>query len=170
MKIERVFSLANHHTFLMKPVKKIFSAYYCGKEWADPFSGYNSPAKYTNDLNPKCPTEYHLDALDFLKLFIDNSLDGVLYDRPYSSYQANLMYEGIGADKAHNNTWLSNIRKEIARIIKPAGICITFCWNTQGLGKKLGFEIEHIYLINHGDFRNDTIVTVERKIQETLLG
>jgi len=168
MKIERFFSFPNHHTFLMPPIAKIFSKYYTAGEWADPFCGCNSPAKHTNDLNPDIPAGSHIDALEFLKGFSDNSLDGVLYDRPYSSYQANQMYEGIGADMAHNNTWLTNIRKEIARTIKPGGLCLTFCWNTQGIGTKNGFEIEHIYIINHGDFRNDTLVTVERKIQETL--
>jgi len=154
----------------MPPVAKIFAKYYTGGEWADPFCGYNSPAKHTNDLNPNIPADSHIDALEYLEGIVGNSLDGVLYDRPYSSAQANQMYDSIGADKAHNNTWLTSIRTEIARIIKPGGRCITFFWNTQGIGKKLGFEIEHIYIINHGDFRNDTLVTVERKVQTTLEG
>ena len=168
MKIERFFSFPSHHTFTMPPVQTIFERHYTKGEWADPFAGYNSPAKHTNDINPETPTDYHLDALDFLMMFDDNSLDGVLYDRPYSNYQANQMYNGFGADKMHDNTFLANIRKKIACIIKPNGICITFCWNTQGLGTKNHFEIEAIYIINHGDFRNDTLVTVERKIQERL--
>ena len=39
-----------------------------------------APATITNDLNPERPTDYHLQAIDFLKKFKDKSVDGVLYD------------------------------------------------------------------------------------------
>ena len=38
-------------------------------------------------------------------------------------------------------------------------------WNSCGFGKKLGFEIVEILLVCHGRTHNDTIVTVEKKIQ-----
>lgn len=168
MKITRSFSFPSQHTFTMKPAKRIISRYFIGAEWADPFAGYNSPAKYTNDLNPKIPALCHMEALDFLRLFNDNQMDGVFYDRPYSSYQAKECYGGFGVDMAHNNTVLTNIRNEIARIVKPGGYVLTFCWNTQGIGKNNGFEIVEILIITHGDFRNDTLVTVEQKTQGVL--
>lgn len=33
-------------------------------------------------------------------------------------------------------------KKEISRIIKPNGKIITFGWNSGGVGKKYGFEIQ----------------------------
>ena len=56
-----------------------------------------------------------------------------------------------------------NFKKEIARILKPNGICITCCWNTNGIGKKYGFEIIEILDVAHGSMHNDTLVTVELK-------
>ena len=41
---------------------------------------------------------------------------------------------------------------------------IYFGWNTNAFGKKRGFEIEEIMIVAHGGTRNDTIVTVEKKV------
>lgn len=43
------------------------------------------------------------------------------------------------------------------------GIVITCGWNSGGIGKKYGFEIEEILLVAHGGWHNDTIVVVDRK-------
>jgi len=51
--------------------------------------------------------------------------------------------------------------------MKHDGIVVSFGWNSGGIGKKYGFEIEEILLVPHGGSHNDTIVTVERKIKET---
>ena len=40
--------------------------------------------------------------------------------------------------------------------------------NSGGIGKTLGFKIEEILLVPHGGPHNDTIITVERNIQESL--
>ena len=55
-------------------------------------------------------------------------------------------------------------KKEVARIVKPKGIVISFGWNSGGIGKTLGFKIEEILLVAHGGAHNDTICTVERKL------
>ena len=41
--------------------------------------------------------------------------------------------------------------------------------NSIGIGKKKGFEIIEILLVCHGRAHNDTIVTVERKVQGNFL-
>ena len=60
-------------------------------------------------------------------------------------------------------SYWSNQKKEIGRILKPNGIVITCGWNSGGIGKKYGMEIQEILLVPHGGWHNDTIVTVERK-------
>ncbi len=57
-----------------------------------------------------------------------------------------------------------NSKELLAPKIKPNGLAITFGWNSQGFGKNLGFELKEILLVAHGRSHNDTIVTVERKI------
>ena len=48
------------------------------------------------------------------------------------------------------------------------GKVISFGWNSGGIGKKNGFEIEKILLVNHGSQHNDTICTLEVKATSEL--
>ena len=128
MKIERKWAMPNKWTFTIKPIKELLEEEVVSipkhrirkqnKKWADPFAGYNSPAKYTNDLDKEAPTAWHLDALNFLSRLKDNSMDGVLYDPPYSITQA----RQYG-------------KKEYAS------------WNSMGLGKNRGFKMKRLLVV-----------------------
>ena len=129
-----------------------------GRGWADPFAGTSRIAQFTNDLNPSSKADKHMDAYDFLKSFEDSSLNGVLFDPPYSMHQVVTEYEGLGMRKE-----AAVMRDEIARIVMPNGHTISFGWNTYGIGRSRGFEITEILIVSHGADRNDTMATVERK-------
>lgn len=133
--------------------------------WVDPFAGEMSPASVTNDLNPERPTEYHMDAMKFLRMFPANSVDRVLYDPPYSQRQVKECYDGIqgGLKWDGRMTFWSETKNETARILKPGGKVICFGWNSMGMGAKRGFEMTRILLVPHGGSRNDTICTMEVK-------
>ncbi|WP_339061965.1 hypothetical protein LC567_08060 [Fusobacterium animalis] len=47
-------------------------------------------------MNCEYDTDFHLDALDFIKQFSDNSIDGILYDPPYSPRQVSECYKEFG--------------------------------------------------------------------------
>ena len=156
------------HTFTIKPIGELVARYVKdGKGWIDPFAGENSPAEITNDLNPAKPAKYHMHALEFAKM-LDGQYDGCLFDPPYSLTQIKECYQNIGCedfmsqDASH---FPYDIKREIAKKIKPNGIVICCGWNSGGFGKKLGFEMIEILLVPHGRTHNDTIVTVERKQQ-----
>lgn len=166
MIIERKWAMPNANTFDIKPIKELIMSEITDGVWIDPFANKNKIAKITNDLNPKFDTDYHLDALDFLKLFENNSVDGVLYDPPYSSTQVKLCYDNFGEglfDKNTKASFWSKQKDEIGRIVKSGGKVITCGWNSGGIGKKYGFEIEKILLVPHGSWHHDTIVVVEVK-------
>jgi DNA modification methylase len=157
--------MPNSNTFSIKPIKEIINKYAFGKI-IDPFANDSKIATITNDLDISHDTDYHLDATDFLKMFEDNSIDTVLYDPPYSPRQVSECYKKLGQTVNMQTTQASywSLQKEqIGRIVKQNGIVITCCWNSGGIGKKYGFEIEEILLVPHGGWHNDTIVTVERK-------
>lgn len=83
MRIERIWAMPNKNTFDIPPIKQLLSEEVDSSLlWVDPFANSNRIARITNDLNPEFDTDYHLDALDFLKQFDSNSIDGVLYDPP----------------------------------------------------------------------------------------
>lgn len=160
--------MPNKWTFKIKPIAELLKEEVRQEElWIDPFAGECSPAKITNDLNPERDTMYHLEALDFLKTFEDCSVDGVLYDPPYSQRQVKECYDSIQGNIKWNGemTFWSLSKDEISRIVKPGGKVICFGWNSMGCGKNRGFKLERILLVPHGGSRNDTICTVERKVQ-----
>lgn len=170
IRIERIWSMPNKNTFEIPPIKALLEEEVdLSKYWIDPFANRNKIASVTNDLNLEYDTDYHLDALDFLKLFEDASVDGVLYDPPYSPRQVSECYNDVGYTVTWDTTKASfwgNHKREISRIVKIGGKVITFGWNSGGIGYKFGFEIERILLVPHGGWHNDTICTVEVKTHE----
>ena len=166
MIIKRKWAMPNSKTFSIKPIQDLINKYVKGVV-IDPFANDSKIANITNDLDLQYQTTYHLDALDFLKLFDDNSVDVVLYDPPYSPRQVSECYKKLDMSvnmKTTQSSYWSNHKKEIGRIVKKNGICITCGWNSGGIGKKYGFKIIEILLVPHGGWHNDTIVTVEQKI------
>ena len=173
MIIQRKWAMPSMHTFKIKPIAELLSKYIPkdGKDWIDPFAGENSPAEFTNDLNSAKPTKYHLEAIEFLKLIGNKEMAGALFDPPYSLRQIMECYEGIGLtpDKKWATTkFYTDVKNGLAKIIKLGGVCISFGWNTIGLGKKRGFEIIEVLVISHGRLHNDTLVTVEKKLYPPL--
>lgn len=132
----------------------------------DPFAHNSKIANITNDLDPDCDTDYHMEALDFLKMFDDKSVDMVLFDPPYSPRQVSEVYKKFNKTVNMETTsakYWSNLKDELCRIVKPGGKVITCAWNSGGIGKSRGFEITRVRLVPHGGWHHDTIVTVEIK-------
>lgn len=167
IKFSRKWAMPSHKTFEIKPISELISRYHKGDILSiDPFARDCKIARITNDIDPSYDTDHNLDAIDFLKLFGAESVDFVFYDPPYSPRQVSECYKKLGKTVNMETTQASfwgNLKKEISRIVKPNAIVISFGWNSGGIGKKLGFEIEEILLVPHGGAHNDTICTVERK-------
>ena len=83
MRIERIWSMPNKNTFSIAPITQLLLEEVNDSDmWIDPFANCSKVARITNDLNPDFDTDYHMDALEFLKMFDSESVDGVLYDPP----------------------------------------------------------------------------------------
>lgn len=175
MIINRQFAMPNKNTFLIKPIQELILKYIDkNKIWIDPFcndSFFKNYCKYTNDLNPNYDTTHHLDSLKFLKIFDKDSIDGILFDPPYTLTQVKQCYQGVGIEKLSKEkaTLFPTLEKDtISKIIKSNGFCICFGYDSNGIGINRGFKLLEILLINHGGRHNDTICTVEQKIQNYL--
>ena len=174
MKIKREWAMPNSKTFKIKPIKELIKRYVKNSDLViDPFANEYSIKNeiickqyISNDIDTSFDTDYHLEAQEFMKLFDDNSVDVVLFDPPYSGRQVSECYKKLNKTVTMNDTnsgYFTKFKKEIARILKPNGICITCCRNTNGIGKKYGFEIIEVLDVAHGSMHNDTLVTVELK-------
>lgn len=179
MIITRQWAMPNANTFSIKPIKKLIDTHITmqnvrrmllpNKGWIDPFSR-NSPFKdrtTTNDLDSSFDADFHLEALEFLNRYPDNSVSGVLFDPPYSPRQISECYKGIGRAVHMKDTqasFYSDRKDAAARALMPGGLALCFGWNSQGFGKSRGFDLIEIMLVAHGGAHNDTICTVERKL------
>lgn len=168
--IERKWAMPNKNTFDIRPIRELIEEEMkkCPGIWIDPFANKNHIATITNDLNCEYDTDFHLDALDFIKQFPNNSINGILYDPPYSPRQVSECYKGFGKEvtaEMTRTTFWSMQKVEISRVLKKSGVAIAFGWNSGGIGKSYGFEIKRILLVAHGGWHNDTICTVERKVK-----
>lgn len=168
MFISKSWSMPNSITFEIKPIREFIGRNISeSKVIVDPFAREAKLGTITNDLNPEYDTDYHMDALDFLKMIPSGSADAVLYDPPYSLRQVAECYKGFGigiTQETTQSSWRARHLDEIARILKNGGVCLCFGWNTNGVGKKRGFEMREILIVSHGGSRNDTLCTAEIKI------
>ena len=166
--VSRDFARASAWTFTIPPIKQLLANYVSpDEEWADPFAGYNSPAGITNDLDPKAPVRYHLEAAEFASLLDDDSLDGVLFDPPYSYRQISEHYKAYGKHATAKDTsynFYYRVMKELHPKIKVGGYVISFGWNSNGFPKTWGYTLDKVLLVAHGMHHNDTIVTVQCKV------
>jgi hypothetical protein len=119
-------------------------------------------------LNPETTAQHHMDAEDFLNLLVDLGVraDLVVFDPPYSYRQVVECYQSVGReftkkDQQQVQRW-SILRDLLAKILTPGGVVLSFGWSSTGMGKKRGYAIEEILLVNHGSAHNDTICIAER--------
>ena len=167
-RLSREWAMSNKETFSIPPIKKFVEQYIRPHSIIiDPFANNSRYGTITNDLDPTYNTDYHLDALDFLKAMETESADVVLYDPPYSVRQVAECYRGFGIEVTQEKTqasWRAKHLDEIARILKPGGVCLCFGWNSNGVGKKRNFQMVDVLIVSHGGSKNDTICTAEVKL------
>jgi hypothetical protein len=167
MTMDRVWSMPSKNPYTLSPVKELLANEIRGGFIIDPFANAGKWGHLTNDLNPAMDTNFHLDALEFVRMFEDESVDVCLFEPPYSPRQVKELYESVGLDtlggKRTQASYWSDLKKEISRVLRVGGKVISFGWNSGGMGNKEVFHINHVRLIPHGGQHNDTIVTVSVK-------
>lgn len=169
-KMRRVWAMPSADTLTIKPIRSLVKHHlYNAEVSVDPFARNCRLATYTNDMSPNTAAEYHLPAHEFLEMLVADGIqaDVVIFDPPYSLRQVKEVYQSVGIETMPfeaTHGW-SRERDAISRLIRPKGICLSFGWNSQGIGMNRGFQIEEVLLVAHGKDHNDTIVTVERKLE-----
>lgn len=174
--IRRYWEMPNSETFRIKAFRDLIFRYSLSKQpktIIDPFANAHSIKEHlkhciyiSNDLDPKYNCDFSLEANEFLGGIEDCSVDVVLYDPPYSPRQVKEVYTSLNKTVTIQDTqssYWTAFKKEIARVLKPGGICISFGWNTNGIGMNNNFEIIEIVIVAHGGSKNDTLATVEKK-------
>lgn len=175
LKMSRVWAMPTSETFQCPPIRDFVRRWVKGaRVIVDPFAR-NCPLAdpWTNDLNPKTRAKYHLDVLAFLLMLRDQGLspDVVIYDPPYSPRQVKECYNGIGiatigARGALRTAAWKEERDVIHSISRPGAVCLSFGWNSCGMGTGRGWRQEEILLVCHSSGHSDTICMAERRIRK----
>ena len=174
MKLNRIWEMPNSKTFRIVAFRELILKYAkADMTIIDPFANehsikdYLSHCKYiSNDLDPQYQCDYNMEAQDFMKMYDDCSIDLILYDPPYSGRQVSEVYKKLEKTvnmQDTNSGYYTKFKSEIARILKPGGICISFGWQSNGIGINNNMDIIEILLVAHGGNHNDTIATVDKK-------
>lgn len=175
---DRIWAMPNKETFKIKPIKELLQRYVPNRydnNWVNPFSGKSFLCQFNNDINPDINPN-PMDAAQYVKKLKNKKHTGFVFDPPFSLNQATTLYnqyhkekgKGLFCVKPSSMVYWSKIKNDIADKIEMGGLCISFGWNSMGLGLNRGFEQVEILLVPHGGSRNDTIVVVERKIGKRL--
>lgn len=172
MIFQRFWSMPSADTFDCEPIKGFVQKYLIkSKISIDPFARNSRLATHTNDLNPETLAHHHMEALDFLLMLKSQNVkaDLVFLDPPYSLTQVFRAYNDIGL-KFHGDEnptgGFPKVRDALSELLVDGGVCLSFGWNSVGLGKTRKMEIIEGLLVCHGGNRNDTICMAERKLPE----
>ena len=159
------WAMPNHETFRINPIDSWIKEGLKGGLILDPFANRRSDyGAVTNDINPSALTvNFNMDALKFLKQYNTNSVDSVLFDPPYSLRQVKECYSSIGMalTQRESQCFFSDVKDQIARVLKPGGVCLSFGWSSVGIGASRGANKTALLIVCHGGIHNDTLCLKE---------
>lgn len=173
IKMSRMFAMPNADTFSIKPIGEFVQKYLGSTQGdsIDPFARNKNWCSWNNDIDPATQADSHMDAEEFCKLILANNgccVELALFDPPYSPRQISECYKGFGREVTGQDTQNAYLYKRVRDALDPlllkGGICLSFGWNSAGMGVKRGYAIEEILLVAHGGAHNDTICLAERKL------
>ncbi len=180
MIFSRTWAMPNKCTFSIPPIKEFIEKYIIKPInndhpflIVDPFARDSKIANITNDLNPESSAQYHMEAVDFLDMLIENNVkaNAVIFDPPYSPRQISEVYASIGKKATMQDTQNARLYKEVKDrlklILKIGGKALSFGWNSSGFGNT--FETNEIMLVAHGGAHNDTICMAQTKLKDLAL-
>jgi hypothetical protein len=167
--MSREWAMPSADTLSIRPIAAFADRWLRGRAVVvDPFARNSRVGTITNDLNPATSAQYHMDAVDFLRMLGERETvaDLLILDPPYSPRQIAECYDQVGrerkgAEDTQHARLLAAVRDAAAAIARPGTAVLSFGWNTTGMGHTRGFLIREILLVAHGGSHNDTICMAE---------
>ena len=115
-----------------------------------------------NDLDEEIDADLHVDVCEIADHFDVCSFDTIVFDPPFSEYQANKSYEGrtVGS--------VALAKRQFHELLRPGGRVIQFGFTTTNMPLALGYEREAVAIFNTLGQMNDYLGTVDRKLNGDL--
>lgn len=111
-----------------------------------------------NDLDESRVADLHVDVTEIADHFDRCSFDTIVFDPPFSEYQANVSYEGetVGS--------VALAKRQFHEMLKAGGTVIQFGFTTTNMPIALGYEREAVAVFNTLGQMNDYLASVDRKL------
>lgn len=114
----------------------------------------------TNDIDPNTKANYHMDALDFLRMdWGERGFDVGILDPPFSARQDKEIYGDTNLYTKPGK--LKDIELALGNLIRTNGYVIKFGYNSNFSHK--AFELERVVLVQYGGCINDMIISIHTK-------
>lgn len=152
----------NKYTFKSKKIRE-WVEQHCEGRVLNLFAGKTllNVDEVRNDIREEMPADFHTDALEFIQswAYRVGAFNTILLDPPYAYRKSMEMYDGAVCSP------FNALKNAIPSILSDNGIVITFGYHSNVMGKRRGFEQEHILLMSHGGAIHDSIAVIERRIK-----
>ncbi|MGY4538191.1 hypothetical protein ACVW0P_002611 [Mucilaginibacter sp. UYNi724] len=147
----------HRYTFSVKAIRH-WVEQTCEGRVLNSFAGKTKLALYEtrNDLDPKMPADYHLDALAFLRGWSGKKFNTILLDPPYAFRKSMELYKGIVCSP------FRQLKEALPECLEAGGLVITFGYHSVVMGRNRNFQLERLALFSHGGAIHDTIASAER--------
>lgn len=155
------WAMPNKYTFKIKVIAEFILSKLPEGTGLVPYCGeYRFENAVHIDSNPEVNPDILGLVEDVLLKPTLRKFDWCVFDPPFSDEQSIRSYNGRRARKT------TIVKEKIIELLNPGATIISLGFNSTGFSKKRGFEKTDILLVGHGGQHNDTIITVERKINE----
>lgn len=115
-----------------------------------------------NDIDSDISADLHVDVCEIADHFESGSFDTIIYDPPFSQFQANRSYEGreVGDDAL--------AKRQFHELLRPGGRVIQMGYTTTCMPRSLGYQRRAAAIFNTLGRMNDYLGTVDEKQNASL--
>lgn len=110
-----------------------------------------------NDVDESIDADHHYDVCDIATHLDAHSFDTIVFDPPYSEYQANEHYDGQQVGR------VAAAKRQFHRLLAPGGRVIQFGYTTTCMPRALRYERRAVAVFNTLGQQNDILGTVDER-------
>jgi len=117
-----------------------------------------------NDVDEQRDADLYVDVCEIADHLEPESFDTVVYDPPFTDYQANRSYDGqqVGNDAL--------AKQQFDALLRPGGRVIQFGYTTTCMPNELGYRRQTVWIWNTLGRMNDYLSVVDEKPGESQTG
>jgi hypothetical protein len=110
-----------------------------------------------NDIDPERDADLHVDVCEIADYFDSGSFDTIVYDPPFSQYQASRCYEGRKVGDS------ALAKRQFDALLAPGGRVIQFGFTTTCMPMELEYERKEVAVWNTLGQMNDYLSVIDQK-------